>query len=120
MLEMDFFCRRKQKQTFAKKIHITTQGTFSTRGFGRGGGVLSSPSAVAWMIRNCWSSSADTRCASLVICVCGGQEDRVSCGAMAREQVGVGDMDGGVKGNGGKCQALESWAAYIMRKQQFP
>lgn len=95
MLEMDFFCRRKQKQIFAKNSHHHP-GDLQHQGFW-GGGALFSPSAVAWMIRNCWSSSADTRCASLVICVCGGQEDRVSCGAMDREQVGVGDMDGGVK-----------------------
>lgn len=120
MLEMDFFCRRKQKQTFAKKFTSPPRGPSALGVLGVGGGALSSPSAVAWMIRNCWSSSADTRCASLVICVCGGQEDRVSCGAMDREQVGVGDIDGGVKGNGGKCQALESWAAYVMRKEQFP
>lgn len=34
--------------------------------------VRCSPSAVAWMTRNCCPSSADTRCATLAICRRGG------------------------------------------------
>lgn len=89
------FSVEENRNKYLPKIHITTQGTFSTRGFGGGRSVLT-------ISRGMDDQELLVLQRGHSVCQLGhlrggGQEDRVSCGAMAREQVGAGDINGGVK-----------------------